>query len=73
MESGFQSGSLEEKETTYQRSKNSSQSFNRGGSDNFKFKDNMSGRSSKEASLENILEQEDDIIDLQMGDDSCAE
>jgi hypothetical protein len=33
----------------------------------------MSGRSSKEASLENILEQEDDIIDLQMGDDSCAE
>ena len=40
--------SLEEKETSYQRSKNSSSSFNRGGRD-------MSGRSSKE-SLENISE-----------------
>lgn len=54
-ESGFQSGSLEEKETSYQRSKNSSSSFNRGVKDN---------TSSKEASLENILEQDDDVLEL---------
>lgn len=29
-----------------------------------RFKDNISGRSSKEASLENIQEQDDDLIDL---------
>lgn len=59
---GFQSGSLGEKETSYQRSKNSSNSDRM--EKIMRFKDNISGRSSKEASLENIQEQDDDLIDL---------
>ena len=38
-----------------------------------RFKDNISGRSSKEASLENIQEQDDDLIDLQISKEGTSE